>query len=334
MKPGADRQPVVAGAPDRIRTYARPNGQGAELTLDRDRFYATYFRIVMGFESRKGALAWVQVKNSDVLGGAVADGALVLCDEDGKVTAFDATSGAVRDQMDLGEPVKACIVGADAYRPSATPATAEPLAKQVAASVSSHEAQLAAGNRFLLGELAGLEDEYATKALVDLAGDRRVPPVLSADARSLLGRRRYGARYMIEALGRHYDFIKDDALPPPVGPMAHALAAMNEKAAGPALALHLMDPSDGDEDVKETAAALTTLAGPAQVPLLKQFFGMYRATAESDDIAVAVVSAGSALLKVGGKDGRAIVDHAIGDAMTVPLAKDRLEAIVQEADAK
>ena len=67
---------------------------------------------------------------------------------------------------------------------------------------------------------------------------------------------------------------------------------------------------------------------------MKSFFGLYRATAETDEIASAVVSVGEALVKIGGKEGRAIVDQAIADPMTVAYAKGRLEAVVQAADAE
>src|SRR5262249_34047240 len=157
----------------------------------------------------------------------------------------------------------------------------------------------------------------ATKTLVELASDQRASPPLVADARVALANRRNGARYMIDALGKHYDFLKDILRPPPVGPMAQALAAMNEKGAAPALASHLVDPNDTDDDVRHAAAALVVLGGPSEVPTIKQFFGMYRANADTDEIGAAVVSAGQALLKLGGKDGRTTVDQALADPMTV-----------------
>src|SRR5579872_5350559 len=108
----------------------------------------------------------------------------------------------------------------------------------------------------LLKELAEMGDELATKALVDLASDPRTSPDLLVDARAALANRRNGATYMEAALARHYDYLKDVLRPPPVGPIAHALGAMNEKAAAPLLASHLFDPADTDDDVRETAAAL------------------------------------------------------------------------------
>ena len=49
---------------------------------------------------------------------------------------------------------------------------------------------------------------------------------------------------MLESLARHYDFLKDVLRPPPVGPLADALAGMKETRAAPALVSHLFDPAD------------------------------------------------------------------------------------------
>ncbi|MCP6769992.1 hypothetical protein NL529_34600, partial [Klebsiella pneumoniae] len=77
---------------------------------------------------------------------------------------------------------------------------------------------------------------------VDLASDTRTGPDLLGDARAAIAKRRNGAAYMEAALGRHYDFLKDVLRAPPVGPVAHALGAMKERAAAPLLASHLFDP--------------------------------------------------------------------------------------------
>jgi outer membrane protein assembly factor BamB len=137
---------------------------------------------------------------------------------------------------------------------------------------------------------------------------------------------------MIEALARHYDFIKDVLRPPPVGPIAQALAEMKDKSAASALAAHLLDPADSPDDVKSTAAAHVHLAGPSELAAIKQFFAMYRGTADTDELALAAVSAGEALLKLGGKEGRAAVDFAKSDPMTVDAVRTRLNAIVKALD--
>lgn len=178
-----------------------------------------------------------------------------------------------------------------------------------------------------------MDAEVATKTLIDLASDPRTPPVVVTDARAALATRRTGASHMLSALERHYDYLKDILTAPPVGPLADALAAMKESRAAPLLAAHLLDPQDSDDDVRRAAAALAVLATAAEKKPLEQFFSMYRGTAGTDEIALAVGSVGEALLRVDGKEGRALVEAASKDPMTVEAARGRLEALLGAAPA-
>jgi outer membrane protein assembly factor BamB len=139
---------------------------------------------------------------------------------------------------------------------------------------------------------------------------------------------------MTAALQRHYDYLRDVLRSPPVGPVARALAAMKDQRAAPLLATHLLDPADSDEDVQQAAAALAVLAGPEQMPALRQFFGMYRANAETDELADAVASVGRALIAVEEKTGRATVEAAVKDADTVPQVRERLRALLERPSSK
>ena len=333
MVSGEERQGSVASARDKIRLYARPSGSEGPLTTDMQRFYATYFRLVMGFESQKGKLAWVHTHQADVIGGSAGQGTLVTCDEQGKITILDAANGGVIAEHDLGEAVKSCTVQVDGFHASSTAKVADGLAAQLAVALTSGDAELATAQRLLLREMATLEDELATKVLVDLASNPRTGPPLLSDARAALAARRNGAKYMMAALEMHYDFLKDVLRPPPVAPIAQALAAMNEKRAAPLLASHLIDPADSDEDVKQAAAALAVLGDASEAPSMKEFFALYRASAETPEIEAAVVNVAQGLLRNSGKDGRAIVEHAIADPMGNAAVVEKLRALVQSADA-
>jgi outer membrane protein assembly factor BamB len=329
MLPGTENPGPAATAPDKIRLYARPTPNEEPLAIDGGRFYATYFKLVMGFDAAKGALSWVHTHASDVIGGAAGGRFVAVCDDEGKVTLLDGKGGGVVGEQDLGEAVKSCVVQVDAYEPSAPARASAPLASQISEALLRGDPQLATAHRLLLRELSTVEDETATKTLVELASDPRTSPALLPDARTALANRRNGARYMLEALARHYDFMKDVLRPPPVGPMAQALAAMNDRRAAPLLAEHLVDPADTDDDVKRTAEALVVLGGETEAPRLTQFFGMYRASAASEEVAAAAVAVGQALAKVGAADGRALVRSAMTDAMTREDIRERLQAILQ-----
>lgn len=332
LVPGTEKLPPVANARDRDRLFARPSGPEGPLSIDAGRFYASYFRLVLGFEATRGQLAWVHTHDSDVIGGEAVGNGVVLCDELGKVIVLDAKTGQVSSQKSLGEPIKSCVAHADTF--TAPAAQGGPsLGVQIAEAVASREATLATAQRLLLRELSTLEDESATKTLIEIASDPRAAPVLIADARAALATRRNGASYMLTALGKHYDFLHDTLLSPPVGPIADALAAMKETRGAPLLAAHLLDPANTDDDVRRNAAALATLATKSELPTLRQFFAIYRGTAGSDDVATAVGSVGEAIVRLDPKEGRALVEHAAKDPMTVALAKSRLEALLAASPA-
>ena len=331
-QPGDQKLSPVAAALDKTRLYARPTS-ATPIGLDSDRFYGTYFRLAMAFDAKSTKLAWVHSDKNDIVGGAAGPGSLVLCDDSGAVTVLDAATGGIERELSLGGPIKSCVVQADGLAPS-PPQPPAPLATQISAALTNRDAEMVAGQRLLLREMATLEDPTVTKTLVELASNPLTAPLLLTDARTAIAARRNGAQYMIEALGRHYDFLHDVLLTPPVGPMAQALAAMKSKQAAPLLATHLLDPADTDDDVKQAAAALVDIGDAGQVPQLREFFMLYRAAPDSEDLSSAVTSAGQALLVFGGPDGRKVVDGALADSLVPEALKARLSAIKQQLEAQ
>lgn len=333
MNPPAERQTSTATARDRVHLYARPGSPDTSLTLDGDRFYATYFRFVMGLTAA-GKLAWVHTHPASVIAGAAGAGSLTVCDEQGKVTVLGAGHGEVLRELDLGQPLQSCIVQVDDMAPPPAQKPPSTLAEDLSVALRDNDAQLVTAQRLFLRELAANTDESATKVLVDLASAPQTPPVLLADARAALATRQNGAEYMEAALKKRYSFLKDVLRAPPVGPIAQALAGMKDSAAAPLLVEHLFDPADTDDDVLQTAKALAIIGGPAQLASLKEFFMMYHASAETDPIKGAVVSVGDSILRFGGKDGRTMVDKVIADPVTIPEITAKLQGLEQATDAQ
>jgi outer membrane protein assembly factor BamB len=329
MPPGSAHVFATANAADEVRAYARVDGTSDGASLADGRVYATYFRLALGVNAgEKNEVAWVHLHPTSFLGGGAEAGGVVLCDDKGEVLELDARTGGTLSQTSLGEPLRACVVHVDAHRPSGSPAGVKPLAQQISDAVLADDPQLALAQKQLLSTLGALPDEDATKTLIDLASDPRTSPAILPDARSELGNRRTGASFLEAALARHYDFLGGTLRPPPVGPMARAVATMNDKTAAPLLADHLLDPANTGEDVREAAAALAVVAKPDEMPALRRFFGMYRASASDEDLAAAVVSVARAMLAVGGRDGLALVEGAANDPNTAPDVKDRLEELL------
>ncbi len=327
--PGTEKVPAVANARDQDRLFARPvPAERAGVSIDSGRFYASYFQLVMGFDAARGNLTWVHTHPTELLGGAAIMGGVAICDETGKVQVLDARDGSVTSEVSFGEPIKSCVVHADTFRAKASAGGGKALAAQIQEALATKEATLATAQRLLLRELATQTDAGATKTLIDVASDPRAAPVLVADARKAIATRRNGASHMIAALGRHYDFLKDVLASPPVGPIADALAAMKESTAAPLLASYLADPAITDDDVKRASAALVVLGTKDELPALKQFFAVYRGTAENEEIVSAVTSAAAAILRLDPKEGRVLLEGAAKDPNTVEAARGRLEAVL------
>jgi outer membrane protein assembly factor BamB len=187
---------------------------------------------------------------------------------------------------------------------------------------------MAPAQRFLLHELGAMQQPLVTKALIEIVSDPRTPLALLDDARTELAQRRTGVEHMLAALERHYDFLGDVLRPPPVGPLADALAALGEERAAPLLAAHLNDPANSADDIERTARALAKLATPAEAEELRTFFALYRATADQRELVSAVVSVAEALLRVGGEDADRSVRRAVEDPLTNPQVKSGLEALL------
>lgn len=328
--PGAEVQTPSASAPDRIRLIAKPLGDGK---FENDRMAATYFRVAMGFGASDGELRWAKLVDSDILGGAAAKGGFAFCTAKGQVLLVDGASGARSGMLDLGGPVMSCEVQAGSFEvPSNAPE--KTLAEQLGEVIATKDPQMVPAQRYLLTKLGSLTDDSVTQVLIDLASNTDTPPALYEDSRKLLAERRSGAEFMLKALEREYDFLDDVLLPPPVGPLADALAAMKEQRAAAPLAHHLNDPSDTPDDIKRAAKALETLASEEQFGDLKTFFALYRATASDDDIIAAVVSVAKAMLRVGGKEGQALVSEAAKDPLTNSEVQQALQELKPPSEKK
>jgi outer membrane protein assembly factor BamB len=312
---GATVLPPAAGAPDSIRFYARPAEKDGQVGLDSDRFVATYFRIVVGFNGDDGALRWARTFPTEIIGGDAATAGFAFCDDAGNVWFADARAGGDAGHISLGVPVKGCVVRAGGFHVKAgkDPGT---VYEQLSTAINLREAQMATIQRFLLRELGTGEDPTITKTLLDLATDARTQPDILKEATDLLAARRTGVEYMLEALERHYDYLSDVVRPPPVGPLADALSAVGEKHAAPLLAAHLNDPADTPNDVRRAAHALVTLATGDELPAVRTFFSLYRATADEDDLVAAVIDAARILVALDGPDGAEIVARAASDPLT------------------
>ncbi len=327
MSSGNDALPAAGEPSDRVHLYARPEARGPAAVVG-GRYAATHGRVAMGLSAADGALTWVHAHDAPFLGGAAYEGGFALCDAEGRVTFLDARTGAVAGSVALGIPIDACLVQADAITRT-TPDAPRPLRDGIASAIRLQQSDAAPIQRFLLGELAASPDDEATETLIRLVIEGSAPPDLAPEVRAALGARRRGARFMIAALQKPYDFLDDVLRSPPVGPLAEALAAMGEAAAAPILAEHLLAPETSPIDVERAAAALYVLAGPAELSALRYFFAAYRSETADNAIVLAVVHVARALDRLGSGDvvASAEADPFTSDAVRAKLASRTLVSV-------
>ncbi|HYP87958.1 MAG TPA: PQQ-binding-like beta-propeller repeat protein, partial [Polyangiaceae bacterium] len=290
--------PVSSSARLKIGLSATPlvGADGAHFT--NHAYLASYFRVVLGLSDQDGALRFVKSLSGDALGMSAAQHGFAICDSSGKVTLVSEQGGDA-GSADLGARLTACTVDVTTLSLERTPPSAS-LAEQIGQALSELSPDMAVAQKLLVDELVKLDDPRVTKILIDLTSSTKIPPDLRSAARKLIATRRTGKEYMLAALERHYDYVSDVLLPPPLGPLADALAAMNEVSATPLLARHLNDPANDMADVERDAIALGKLATPAEYEDLRTFFALYRATADEASLVSAVVAVGGALVRIGG----------------------------------
>ena len=323
--------PVTSSARLKIRLGAHPvaDADGAHFT--NHAYLASYFRVVLGLSDQDGSVRFVKSLGGDALGMSAAQHGFAVCDASGKVS-FVSEKGGDAGSADLGARLTACVVDVTATSLDQTQPPAA-LAEQIGQALGELTPDMAVAQKLLVDELTKQDDPLVTKILIDLTSSAKIPPDLRSAARKLIASRRSGKEYMLAALERHYDYVSDVLLPPPLGPLADALAAMNEVSATPLLARHLNDPANEMADVERAAVALGKLATPAEYEDLRTFFALYRATADEPSLVNAVVAIGSALLRIGGAPGKTVVERAAQDPLTQVDVKRGLTALLAPESA-
>jgi len=321
--------PVANSARLKIRLAASPTGAGTgdkRAHLTNHAYLASYFRVVLGLAEQDGKVLFVKSLGGDALGLGAAQRGFAVCDASGKVSLV-SESGGDAGSADLGARLDACALDVTALDLPQTP-PAGALAEQIGQALAELTPDMAVAQKLLVEELTRLDDPLVTKILIDLTSSAKIPPDLRSAARKLIATRRSGKEYMLQALERHYDYVSDVLLPPPLGPLADALAAMNEVSATPLLARHLNDPANDMKDVERAAQALAKLATPKEYEDLRTFFALYRATADEPSLVSAVIAVGGALLRVGGEQGKAVVERAARDPLTQVDVKRGLSSLL------
>ncbi|MBK8253807.1 MAG: PQQ-binding-like beta-propeller repeat protein [Polyangiaceae bacterium] len=302
MRSGHDVYAPRFSANDTIRLIARPESEGAPGIVG-GRYVATHGRVAMAFSAKTAELSWVHSHDSTLVAGSAYEGGFALCDSEGVVTFLDAESGRTAGLSAIGVPVDVCAVQTDAFKKplGSSVESAPPLRDQIASALALRYIDALAVQRFLVRELASLEDEAATETLIDLLMGQVTEEDLLPDVKAALASRRQGLPFMRTALAVHRDFLEGVSVRPPVIQLAQALAGARDVAAAPLLAEWLLDPDTTPLELEHVAAALEQLAGPNEVHALRTFLTVNHSEAAEPPIENALVSVARALIRLGAR---------------------------------
>ena len=203
-RPWPTRPTRCTSTRDRARTDS-----GA--SIEDDRWYATYFRLAMGFGADKGKLAWVHLHGADFVGGAAAAGrgrALRRAGQGRRARREDRRRARAR--WTSASRSKSCVVNVDAQRIAGTPEQVKPLA---AAALGGGEGRRSAARQRAEAAPSRARRPWRTTARRGRSSTSRAIRGRARTSSATRARRsRTGAtgrRYMEAALARHYDFLKD-----------------------------------------------------------------------------------------------------------------------------
>ena len=300
LLPGSLSLPPEATREDTIRYFAQPLSDASGSRIDR--YALGYRQLVLGLQAPSAAIRWVHVGEHDHLGGDAGRDHVTMCDTAGDVTTLSLLDGSVLERTSLGASLLACSVQSPGA-PSAATTTPPPLAEQLRRALSVPAPRLHPIQLELLEELARLDGEPASAALIALASDAadgqpEPAPAIVRRARKLLARRRTGLAALVAALEQP----RGSPLERPRIPLTEIATAVRDRqvaAAAPALARLLGWPSLSPRQTATVAGALASLAGPDELRALTLFFARMRCDAAHPALERAVIQVARALLRLG-----------------------------------
>lgn len=330
-------QPLAApdSAQNRIRLVFRPQSDDRSVALADGNLYLMFYRFVFALDQQTLALRWVYAHEADLVGASVSDYGLVLADMRGEVLQLASRSGRIVFREPNALPSLAVEFprvlsglggGAGEGPPSETA-----VRQQLTAAAQDPDSRLVPMRLLAVKLLAQLDDPEATASLLGLCDDELTTIAVRKAACSLLSNRSLGTEYILAALQRHAKYL-DGTTAPPVGALAKAAAAQNEKRAVPLLIAHLEDPATPSQTLGAVVTALGDLGDANAVEPLTDFLRMYHADPVDEHVARALELIPGALTKLIGQGAREPLTKIVDDPLGAELVRDRAEKALAALD--
>jgi outer membrane protein assembly factor BamB len=323
-------------AQNRIRLVFRPQlSDPRAVALADGNLYLMFYRFVFALDQKDLALKWVYAHEADLVGASVSDYGVVLADMRGEVLQLAARSGRVVFKQHNALPSVAVefprvLTGLGGGAGEGPPSEAD-VRQQLTAAAQDPDSRLVPMRLLAVKLLAQLDDPEATASLLGLCDDELTTIAVRKAACGLLPNRKLGTEYILAALTRHAKYL-DGTTSPPVGALAKAAAAQNEKRAVPLLVAHLEDPSTPAQTLGAVVTALGDLGDASAIEPLTDFLKLYHADPVDEHVARAVELVPAALTKLEGQGAREALTLVINDPLGAELVRDRAQRALAALD--
>jgi hypothetical protein len=311
----------------RVALTFAPAMKGDKVGLADDTLYLLFYRQLYALAPHDSSVHWVRQTESDVVGVQGVPGGVYLVDEEGAVSWLDQ-AGNWSGKLEMGVKPVYARVRADGVEPMAgVGASLPPLSQQLFEAAVNADNRLVPARAMAVTLLAALDDADATQGLIEVCSDRDGPERVRRVACAALSTRKIGSEAVIEALGRHADYLADTKAPP-VGPLAEAALHSKDARAIPALVAHMQDPETPVEELSPLMQALRGLADPSVAEPVGEFLRLYHADAEDARMADALVIAVETLAKVQGLKAQAVLEPIASDALASPPVRGAAQRVL------
>jgi len=313
-------------ARDRIRFHWRPApSEGRDVGIADNRIYLLYYRFVFAFDATTGAVQWAYRNTKDLCGMQVTSAGVFLAADDGQLIQLDAATGQPRWKVSANAELASVAFDLAGFAPASNmeaPPAIE-LRARLTELVLDPDNRLVPIRGFALRELAKLDIPEVTRDLLEIYSQSTTPEALKQVIALALRDRRSGGNFLVEALGRHYDFI-EDTKPYPLQVVAPTLVAMQERSAVAGLIDHMMDHETSAEALKEVVAAVVALGDAAVVPPLRDFLTRYHADSSFGQDTTALDLAVDGLVRHGDVAERELLTKVAGERSTIAAVKQHI----------
>lgn len=319
--PSSTEPPMPAeSAVNRVSLSWAPSIEGASLALADDNLYLSFYRQIYALDPKGPGVRWVYQTAEDAVGVKALPDHVIIADEKGAVTVLDGRGRVARTTNLTVEPVVARFRVDKLAEQSGAFQEPAPLSMQLVDAALNPDTRLVPARAMAVTMLAALEDESATTALIEICQDRGTPERVRKVACVALSKRENGSEAIIEALGRHANYLTETKAPP-VGPLAEAALKNGDARAVPHLVAHLQDPETPVEELASLLLALKGLADASAAQPVADFVRLYHAEAENARMQDALMVALQTLVKLQGNQASTVLEPVANDALGEPTMR-------------